>query len=292
MADQVIVSSEKTICFDEIVQGRTNSVRVTADGLLYAVDLAMVMTGKDRNDSAQALRRTPENLFSSNKFIERPTKGGGHSTKLVRFNDAIELVMVLPGAGAASARKQFKDVITRYIEGNPTLHAEIRANANSMSPIAQLARGSANALAENETSAGTKRKHRETGGLIESNITADEMAFIKQAFDYQKEALELRFNQDKQPLSLENDDTEYNKMRLQTMMEENKILGQEDQEATQYIKQMETELESLESTWRQDILRTAEQIMAIRVMSGLCTNQQCVTPFCTAHPNVADSDMC
>ncbi len=63
-----------------------------------------------------------------------------------------------------------------------------------MSPIAQLARGSANVLAENETSAGTKRRHRETGVLIENNITADEMAFKKQAFDYQKEALELCFN--------------------------------------------------------------------------------------------------
>jgi hypothetical protein len=233
--------------------------------------------------------RTPENLFPLNKIIERPTEGGGHATKLVRFNDAIELVMVLPGAGAANARKQFKDIITRYIEGNPTLHAEIKANAESMSSIAQLVRGSANALTENEASAGTKRKHKETDGFIKNNTTMeDNIAFFKTAFDYQKEALELRFNQDKQPLSFENDDTEYNKIRLMTMKEENEVLRREDQEATQHIKQMETELAAFESKWRQDILRTAEQIMAIRIMSGLCADRQCITPFCSAHPNVSE----
>ncbi len=36
------------ISFSEIVQGRDASVRVTVDGLIYAVDLVMVMTGLSR----------------------------------------------------------------------------------------------------------------------------------------------------------------------------------------------------------------------------------------------------
>jgi hypothetical protein len=43
----------KTISFAEIVQGRDASVRMTDDHLLYAVDLAMVGTGKSRNYSGQ-----------------------------------------------------------------------------------------------------------------------------------------------------------------------------------------------------------------------------------------------
>ena len=39
--------------FAEIVKGRDASVRMTDDGYLYAVDLAMVMTGKDRDYAGQ-----------------------------------------------------------------------------------------------------------------------------------------------------------------------------------------------------------------------------------------------
>ena len=43
----------KTISFAEIVRGRDASVRVTDDMLIYAVDLAIVMTGADRNYANQ-----------------------------------------------------------------------------------------------------------------------------------------------------------------------------------------------------------------------------------------------
>lgn len=45
--------AKKTISFAEIVHGRDASVRVTEDNLLYAVDLAMVVTGKDRDHAGQ-----------------------------------------------------------------------------------------------------------------------------------------------------------------------------------------------------------------------------------------------
>ena len=50
--------------------------------------------------------------------------------------------MVLPGEIAKGVRKQFADIITRYAAGDKTLHAEIDANAESNSPIPQMARAS------------------------------------------------------------------------------------------------------------------------------------------------------
>jgi len=66
-------------------------------------------------------------------------KGNGH-TKLISFNDATQLVMVLPGKLAKEVRKQFADVIHRYFAGDATLVPEIEANAQSAEPVAQLAR--------------------------------------------------------------------------------------------------------------------------------------------------------
>ena len=45
-----------SISFAEIVKGRDSTVRVTVDGHIYAVDLVMVMTGKNINDSNECLR--------------------------------------------------------------------------------------------------------------------------------------------------------------------------------------------------------------------------------------------
>ena len=56
------------------------------------------------------------------------------------FDDALELVMVLPGKRAKQIRAQIRDIIRRYLGGDESLITEIQANAASDSPIAQLAR--------------------------------------------------------------------------------------------------------------------------------------------------------
>ena len=66
---------------------------------------------------------------------------GGYPTKLLSFQDAIELIMVLPGKMAKETRTKFADVLTRYMAGDQSLVEEIQANAVSTSPIAELARG-------------------------------------------------------------------------------------------------------------------------------------------------------
>ena len=65
---------------------------------------------------------------------------GGAPTKLLTFQHAIELVMVLPGQFAKETRVQFANIIRRYMAGDQTLASEIQANAQSTAPIAQAAR--------------------------------------------------------------------------------------------------------------------------------------------------------
>jgi hypothetical protein len=135
------MACSKLFSFAEVVKGRDASVRVTDDGLLYAVDLAMVMTGKDRDHAGQAIRSISDEVFSSLKFHERNTGGSGNSrTKLVSFENALELIMVLPGKVAKGTRKAFASIIRRYLAGDKSLVKEIEANAESSSPIAKLAR--------------------------------------------------------------------------------------------------------------------------------------------------------
>ena len=113
----------KTLSFDEIIPG--NSVRVTSDNMIYAVDLTMVITGGNRNYAGQILRRLPEEMFLSCKLHERSTGGFGNGrTKLVTFNDALELIMVLPGKMAKEMRVKFADIIKRYLAGDASLVKE------------------------------------------------------------------------------------------------------------------------------------------------------------------------
>jgi hypothetical protein len=98
---------------------------------------------KNKNDAAQAIRNLPEDVYPSSKFIERQmSTRGGHRTKLVTFEDAILLVMVLPGRVARETRIKFADIIRRYLGGDKSLIKEVESNAASNSPIAQLARAS------------------------------------------------------------------------------------------------------------------------------------------------------
>ena len=130
-----------TISFESLVKGREATVRITDDGFIYAVDLVMVVTGKDRDHAGQALRSIPDNIFHSLNFSERQlSTRGGPKTKLVSFKHAIELIMVLPGKIAKETRSQFADVIHRYMAGDGSLADEIHANAKSTAPINEFAR--------------------------------------------------------------------------------------------------------------------------------------------------------
>ena len=159
------MAAEKIFSFAEIVKGRESGVRVTHDNMLVAVDLAMVMSGKNKNDAGKDLKDLREDVFSAVKFTVRSLPGKGNANiRLVNFEDAIQLIMVLPGKVATQTRASFADIIKRYLAGDKTLITEIDANAKSDSPVAQMARASLAAEAgpaQNEISWSYKRKLEE-----------------------------------------------------------------------------------------------------------------------------------
>lgn len=176
-------TAQRYFSFAEIVQGRDSSVRVTDDGLLYAVDLAMVMTGKNRNDAGQAIRNLKEEIFQSGKFTDRYLSlTGGHPTKLIGFQDAIELIMVLPGKVARETRVKFSDIIRRYLAGDSSLISEIQQNAASDAPIAQMARAS---LANLEELASRKRQLEREDALFEMEMAERKQRLIQSAVETQ-----------------------------------------------------------------------------------------------------------
>lgn len=148
-----------TISFADIVKGRDANVRVSKSGKVFAVDLAMVVTGKDRDHAGQTLRSISEEIFLSRKFSEENTGGSGNSrTKLVSFKDALELIMVLPGKIAMQTRAQFAHILTRYMAGDQSMHDDINANAASDGPIPKMAR---EALKNDDWAVQYKRKREE-----------------------------------------------------------------------------------------------------------------------------------
>jgi hypothetical protein len=119
----------KCISFEEIIEGRDSSVRVTEDGLIFAVDLAVAVTGKSRDEAGMAIRRIPEEIFSKTKIIQRSTPGKGNAkTKMLSLENSIEFLMILPGKLAKMCRQKMADTITRYLDGDLVLINEIIDN--------------------------------------------------------------------------------------------------------------------------------------------------------------------
>jgi hypothetical protein len=117
------------ISLADIVRGRESYVRTTHDDMIYAVDLIMVVARLERDQAGLALRRILKTNLISIKVIQRNTGGkGNYKTQLVNFEDAMELVMVLAGKNALQVRKQFKDVIMRYLDGDRSMCCEIEEN--------------------------------------------------------------------------------------------------------------------------------------------------------------------
>ena len=111
------------------------------------------MSGKNKDDAGKTIRNIPNDIFQSEKFTDRQlSKRGGYPTKLISFQDAIELAMVLPGKIAKETRVKFANIIRRYLAGDHSLIAEIQDNAVSTSPISQLARDSVPEMTSNEVS--------------------------------------------------------------------------------------------------------------------------------------------
>jgi len=104
-------------------------VRVTEDEMIYAIDLVMAITGKNRNEGGCVLRRLDPTDFPPSYLSQRSLSDhGGYQTKLVSFKHAIQLAMVLPGKQAKKFKVAVVDVLVRYLQGDVSLHEEIEEN--------------------------------------------------------------------------------------------------------------------------------------------------------------------
>ena len=160
----------RTIAFDELVPG-SDGVRITEDGLIWASDLVMVVTGKNTNDAAETLREIKPEIFDKEKLLIKKLPGNGRwPVRLLTFDHALELIMVLPGKVAKEFRVQACDILKRFFAGDQSLHAEINRNSASSAPIHAMARGE---LPECIT--GVKRIHSEIAEAETALVKVDNM---------------------------------------------------------------------------------------------------------------------
>ena len=118
--------------------------------LIHAIDLAVVVTGKDANHAAYAIGRISSDMLDQNLKIRfRANPAGGHQIKFVTYEDSLQLVMALGGKQANLMKTQFAKILTRFFAGDATMAEELRANAASSAPLNVLA--------------GSKRVHNDSG---------------------------------------------------------------------------------------------------------------------------------
>ena len=92
--------------------------------LIHAIDLAMVVTGKDKRQAAKAIIDIPSDIFDlgakthpRSLFLPSGTK----TVKIVKYEDALELVMALGGKQANLMKTQFAKILTCYLADDSTM---------------------------------------------------------------------------------------------------------------------------------------------------------------------------
>jgi hypothetical protein len=211
---------ENLISFAEIVHGGDSSIRVTNDGMIYAVDLVMLVTGKNRNHSNECIRTLSKSLFDICHIQMRDR------IRLVSLEHAIQLVMVLPGKGAKESRSLFADIIKRYINDNKFMHSPLNTPAVIVQPMSTYP--------SDASFSGIKR------GFNEIDVDQrQDMEFVCKSFDLQEEALEMRHYKDMAFKKNENAD-------LVEMISENESLRSENTEAEVQIERLKTRMTILQ----------------------------------------------
>ena len=121
----------RKLSFAEISPGGHNSVQL-ANKDFFAIDLAVFLTEKSRGESSKALIEIKERDFASSKFYKTSLgKAGYGQVKLITPEDSLELVKVFPKKMSEERRTQVKNIIQRYINGDPSVVIEPSNNAQS-----------------------------------------------------------------------------------------------------------------------------------------------------------------
>lgn len=127
------------LSFHELVPG--SSITRYYGEMYDGVETVMVITGKSRKVALKDIGRISDEIFNSTKLVPFKLPGeGNHKTYTVHITNLVEFIMILPGKVARAYRQKFADIVTRYLAGDASMHAEIQANAISDAPIHQMAR--------------------------------------------------------------------------------------------------------------------------------------------------------
>ena len=163
--------------------------------------------------SNQVIRRIPDAVFDSKKFIERQlSNNGGLPTKLLTVDDSIQFIMVLPGQTAKEVRQQFGVIIKRHFAGDQSLHAEIDGNATSSSPIAQLARESLGMPAADSLELVDFKRRREELELLKGiNLIESERLAIQR----ERNEMELKHQKKTHENELKHKDETQKRLRIE-----------------------------------------------------------------------------
>jgi len=144
--EMALAKNPAVIPFDEIVSGATVRFCVI-DGVQYLSihDLIKCVCGKNNkrayetwDNISQTLKDELSDFLGCFQFPGR----GQSNQPVVTFTGALKLIMFLPGNTAKMHRLTMVDILRRYFAGDMSLFDEMARNAQSNSPIAQMARES------------------------------------------------------------------------------------------------------------------------------------------------------
>jgi hypothetical protein len=106
---------------------------------ISALDVAMAVTGKDNNQAARAIRDITAAHPEVKHFLfnfQFPGQGQ-RKTPVTDVRGIVEVVMLLPGKRAATARRQAAEILVRYMGGDVSLVGEIIRNRATQDALAQ-----------------------------------------------------------------------------------------------------------------------------------------------------------
>jgi hypothetical protein len=147
MSATISNASIPRISFNELVSGSEGVRYADVDGAphMSVRDIIMVVCGQNNKRASETWVNIDESKKNElSEFLGNfKFEGRGQSEQpVITLQGALKLIMWLPGTMAKEFRSQACDILTRYLAGDQSLHAEVNANAQSQQPINEFARAS------------------------------------------------------------------------------------------------------------------------------------------------------
>jgi hypothetical protein len=155
---------QATIPFDEIVAGASVRFCVIENVQYLSIrDVLMHITGQKIKGVSKIWERLSdskkEEVSAECRNFQFPGQGQSEQP-VITFKGVLKVVMWVGGENAKKYRSAMVSILQRYYAGDGSLTDEIEANAQSTSPVAQMARASL-AVEQPELSLDFKRKREE-----------------------------------------------------------------------------------------------------------------------------------